>query len=117
VNAQSNQLARLDSLHRHLRYTGDVAKTVNDIGFATFSSVASSADWYVSSFKDHTMTAGITRVGVDVHHYVGFVFWVKLEINNYVNMIVKQVFNGSDLDFRLIGDCVAIARRQCAGVY
>lgn len=43
---------------KHLRYIGDVAKTVNDIGFATFSSIAASADWYISSFKDHTMTAG-----------------------------------------------------------
>ena len=68
VSAQSNQSAvQFNSLCRHLRYTGDVAKTVNDIGFATFSSVASSADWYVSSFKDHTMTAGTMKM---VMHYV-----------------------------------------------
>lgn len=43
---------------KHLRFVGDITKTVNDIGFATFSSIAASADWYISSFKDHTMTAG-----------------------------------------------------------
>lgn len=43
---------------KHLRFVGDVTKTVNDIGFATFSSIAASSDWYISSFKDNTMTAG-----------------------------------------------------------
>lgn len=40
---------------------GDVVKTVNDIGFATFNSIAATADWYVSSFKDNPMTAGTWR--------------------------------------------------------
>lgn len=97
--------ARSDAIRarlKHLRFVGDVAKTINDMGFVTFSGIGATADLYINSFKDHTMTAG-------------FVFWVKLEIKNYVDMIVKQVFT-HDLDFRAIGDCIAIARRHCASL-
>lgn len=64
VNEQSSPLKSKLGLYlfflRHLRFVGDIAKTVNDIGFATFSSISTSADWYISSFKDNTMTAGIS---------------------------------------------------------
>lgn len=46
-------------LSRHLRYTGDTVRTINDVGFATFTGIESSADWFLTCFKDHTMTAGI----------------------------------------------------------
>lgn len=51
---------------------------------------------------------------------VGFVFWTKLEINNFVNIIVKQVFTGAGTgggdNFQLIGECIAIARRHCVSL-
>lgn len=104
--ARENFLAaRSDAIRtrlKHLRFVGDAAKTINDMGFVIFSSIAATADLYINSFKDHTMMAS-------------FVFWVKLEIKNYVDMIVKQVFT-DDLDFRVVGDCVAIARRHCVSL-
>ncbi|PJF17464.1 hypothetical protein PSACC_02710 [Paramicrosporidium saccamoebae] len=103
--------ARSDFIKERTKYR-DTNGTLSFVDICGMWGTAS-ADWYVSSFKDHTMTAGSLAV---VSDGIGFVFWVKLEINHYVNMIVKQVFKGNDIDFRLIGDCVSIARRQCSSL-
>ena len=46
---------------KHLRFTGDVVRTVEEIGMATFGSIATSAEWFLSSFKDNVLTAGMHK--------------------------------------------------------
>lgn len=43
---------------RQVKFIGDLVKVVRDVSFATFNVISSSADWYVSSFKDNFLMAG-----------------------------------------------------------
>lgn len=43
---------------RQVRLIGDIKKSIQDISFITFSIISSSAEWYVSAFKDNVLMAG-----------------------------------------------------------
>ncbi|KAJ3293381.1 exocyst complex component exo84 [Rhizoclosmatium sp. JEL0117] len=94
--------SRSDIIHHRIKlvkFDGDVADYVNDLSMVVFRLIRSTCDWYNVSFKETTMASG-------------FLKWVRREIENFGDIIRRQVFE-SHKKFSVIAECLDHCLHHC----
>ncbi|KAI9344811.1 hypothetical protein DFJ73DRAFT_839749 [Zopfochytrium polystomum] len=85
---------------RLLHFNGDIATYVNSLSIVVFRLIRNTCDWYSISFKEPSMASGFLR-------------WVRTEIENYGDIVRRQVFE-SRQPFAVIADCLDSSMNHCA---
>ncbi|KAI9142321.1 hypothetical protein BKA69DRAFT_272200 [Paraphysoderma sedebokerense] len=87
---------------RQLKFEGEISSYISELAFVVFTLIKNSCDWYNSSFREPGMASG-------------FVKWAKSELENYVMIFKRQVFDNQQR-FQVIADCIRTTDDQLSSL-